>query len=407
MQSLPVSERYDAKTDEISKLLGNALNLSPKKINYLLNQYGGVLSDVILPTLTPAAESNPISSNFTLNTLSSNRYTDEFYDAKKQAEYSGNSLDATPADKSALKYWTQQSLLLRKINQEIRRIEADDSLSGREKKEMLEAQYALRNALYQKALNNEEGFKSASEAYYDSADSISDDEARLDYAYTMASETVAPEISTDNTSKKVYDKFSSEGYAQHICENYSRAISALKPLEGKKSVSLPQKWEAIIDVGYPELTTLGAMKTLITGDEDSKASQILKLDLCYNNGVPLDAYTQLKLHISEYDSNGNGSYSSKEYQKAIDSLYPTNNSAVVSGKAKTLTRAQKSTLWQILTGNTSTDNNPYGAEKGSTAVAKAFKDRRDETKTVTYPGQSKTPGQKKYPSSSIKYPGQK
>ena len=131
------------------------------------------------------------------------------------------------------------------------------------------------------------------------------------------------------------------------------------------------------------------MKSLITGDEDTKESQSFKLDLCYENGVPLEAYAQVKVHMGEYDTDGSGSYSASEYQKAIDSL------------SSKLSIGQKSALWQILTGNTTTANNPYGT-LSSAPIAKAYENRREKNSAKTntiYPGQKKTV--------KNKYPGQK
>ena len=39
-----------------SKAVGKALGISPKKLNYVLDQYSGVLGDFLLPVLTPQAE---------------------------------------------------------------------------------------------------------------------------------------------------------------------------------------------------------------------------------------------------------------------------------------------------------------------------------------------------------------
>ena len=39
LQNLPVAEQYDESTDELSKFLGKNLKISPKKINYVLDQY--------------------------------------------------------------------------------------------------------------------------------------------------------------------------------------------------------------------------------------------------------------------------------------------------------------------------------------------------------------------------------
>ena len=369
LQSLPVAERYDARTDEVSKWLGRTLRLSPKKINYLLNQYGGVLADVVLPMMTPAAENNIFSANFTLNTLPSNAYTDRYYEAKKDAEYSANGTDATPTYELMSRYWSKQDTLLKEINREIRRIEADGSVSDKEKKEMLEAQYALRNELYKKALDGQDTFRREGEGFYGEADSISDDADRLDFAYTMAAEAVNPELTSKGSAKTTYDKLAGAGLSDSVCTSLTRAIVSLEPLGDKTSVSQAQKWDAVAQAGYPEETTLEALKALVTEEAQSK-----KLDLCYDNNVPLKAFTALKLNMSEYDTNGNGSYSAAEYQKAIDGLFPTDYGFVLPGGDNeiSLTVQQKAALWQIATGSSSVKNNPSGDY--ASGIAQAFND---------------------------------
>ena len=57
LQDLPAAEQYDESTDALSKWIGGKLNVSPYKVNYLLDQYSGGLGDVLLPMMTPEAES--------------------------------------------------------------------------------------------------------------------------------------------------------------------------------------------------------------------------------------------------------------------------------------------------------------------------------------------------------------
>ena len=52
----PNAEQFDETTDTVSKWLGSITGTSPYKINYLIDQYSGVLGDIVLPYLTPKAE---------------------------------------------------------------------------------------------------------------------------------------------------------------------------------------------------------------------------------------------------------------------------------------------------------------------------------------------------------------
>jgi len=204
LQNLPVTERYDARTDEFSKFIGKTFNLSPKKINYLLNQYGGVLADVFLPMLTPAAENDFISANFTLDSTATNKYSGEYYDAKKKADYSANSIKATPYDTLSQKYWTDRTKGISEVNKVIREIEADESISDKDKKELLHVQYGIRNALYKTALDTSKKFDKVSREYYDKAP-YKNNEDKLSYAFAMATRDVfGAEYALSSVNKTAY-----------------------------------------------------------------------------------------------------------------------------------------------------------------------------------------------------------
>ena len=51
MQKLPAELQYNQGTTEFSKALGDALNISPIKIDYILRGYGGTLGSYVLNTV--------------------------------------------------------------------------------------------------------------------------------------------------------------------------------------------------------------------------------------------------------------------------------------------------------------------------------------------------------------------
>ena len=114
LQDLPAAEQYDESTDAISKWLGEKLNFSPYKINYLLDQYSGGVGDTILPMLTPEAESGdntfmgnvlaPAKSKFTTDSVMNNQNVSDFYDLKDELTVKANSSKATDKDKLMAKY---------------------------------------------------------------------------------------------------------------------------------------------------------------------------------------------------------------------------------------------------------------------------------------------------------------
>ena len=83
----PKEEQYDEKTDMISRYIGKAFNFSPKKVNYVIDQYTGWLGDAILPQLTPSTKdtSNIFKKKFIVDTDTTNQ---SYFDlTSKQENY--------------------------------------------------------------------------------------------------------------------------------------------------------------------------------------------------------------------------------------------------------------------------------------------------------------------------------
>lgn len=114
LQDLPAAEQFDESTDSISKWLGEKLNLSPYKINYILDQYSGGIGDTILPMLTPEAESGdntflgnmlaPIKSKFTADSVMNNQNVSDFYDLRDELTMNAKASAATDKDKLMSKF---------------------------------------------------------------------------------------------------------------------------------------------------------------------------------------------------------------------------------------------------------------------------------------------------------------
>lgn len=146
LQTLPTEEQFDAKTSEISKWLGKTLGLSPKKVDYLLDQYSGGLGDLILPNTTAYAESksnsgfdaliNPLKSKFTTDPVLTNKTTSRYYDMIKDLEKMGKSKNADNFDKARYEYIGDRSDVkyhLSELYSEQRDIQNDTTLSDAEK----------------------------------------------------------------------------------------------------------------------------------------------------------------------------------------------------------------------------------------------------------------------------------
>lgn len=140
LQNYRPGERYDEKTDELSKLIGKTFNLSPKKINYLLDQYSGVIGDLLLPWLTPSATASspalaPLKQAFMLDSTSTNKTTGEYYDLLDDLKYDANDGDIGAG--IARKYVSHAGDEVNDYYQQIRAIQNDENLSKAEKNRLV------------------------------------------------------------------------------------------------------------------------------------------------------------------------------------------------------------------------------------------------------------------------------
>ena len=210
LQNYAPGERYDQSTDKLSKFLGQATGLSPAKINYLLDQYTGVVGDILLPMITPSDTSipglAPVVSAFTLDTAYSNRTSGDFYETLDQLTYAKNKEDANGYETVVYRFFNKQADAVGEINAAIREIEADEALSDAEKRELSRAQYQIRNSVEEQALDKVAAYQAAAEKYYEASDK-EDEEDKIEEAYREANrEIMGAEYALKTYSKEVYER---------------------------------------------------------------------------------------------------------------------------------------------------------------------------------------------------------
>ena len=160
LQSYAPGQRYDSSTDIFSKAVGGALGISPKKLNYVLDQYSGVVGDFLLPLLTPQAERGMFSKAFTVDVVTSNRLNGDFYDEADALTYAKNDGDETAAVVS--RFWSKQQSACSDLYKQIREAEASD-LSDREKRQKTRELKALVNGIQKNAMAVEDTYREAVE----------------------------------------------------------------------------------------------------------------------------------------------------------------------------------------------------------------------------------------------------
>lgn len=142
LQNYRPEDRYDEKTDELSKAIGKLFKVSPKKVNYLLDQYSGVIGDILLPLMTPATNTAskllaaPMAA-FTIDTTSTNKTIGEYYDLLDELKYDANDGDIGAG--ITRKYVSHAGDEVNDYYQQIRTIQNDKSLSDGEKNRIVRA----------------------------------------------------------------------------------------------------------------------------------------------------------------------------------------------------------------------------------------------------------------------------
>lgn len=164
LQNLPNAEQYDESTDSISIWLGKQLNISPYKINYVLDQYSGAIGDYILPYLTQEAESGndsftgkliaPVKDKFTVDSTLKNQNISDFYSLSEKLTKKSNSSNATDEDILKNKYINSIKSEISKLYAEKREIQSSSSLKDSDKYNQSKELQKQINELSKTALNN-------------------------------------------------------------------------------------------------------------------------------------------------------------------------------------------------------------------------------------------------------------
>lgn len=162
LQSYAPGQRYDSSTDVFSKAVGGALGISPKKLNYVLDQYTGVIGDFLLPALTPQAERGMFAKAFTTDVVSNNRISGDFFDEADQLIYAKNGGDETAVVVS--RFWSKQQSACSDLWKEIREVEASE-LSDQEKRQKTRELKAVVTGIQKNALAVEETYRAAAEKF--------------------------------------------------------------------------------------------------------------------------------------------------------------------------------------------------------------------------------------------------
>lgn len=158
-------DQYDEKTSDIAIKIGKITGKSPKKIDYLLDQYTGGIGDVILPMTTKAASNkgNVFADKFTTDSVLKNKYVGKFYDTLEQVQKDADSSEATEEDILKAKYLDEINANVNKELYDKKREIQNSNLNNKEKsKQVREIQQQI-NERFIDALNTYEKIEKSDE----------------------------------------------------------------------------------------------------------------------------------------------------------------------------------------------------------------------------------------------------
>lgn len=243
LQGYAPGERYDERTDALSKWLGGVTGVSPKKINYLLNQYTGVVGDFVLPLMTPAGDKNPLApfkNTFVLDSVSSNKISGEFYDQGDQITYARNGGDGAMAVVG--RFWNKQSKAVSDVYAAVRDLENSRELPNADKLEQIREQKAVLNGIQQNALEVLPAYEAAVRKYY-----TGDSDEELDVTYRLANrEVFGAEYALEVYNKDTYEKAVKAARRGVDYDTFFDVYFALKEAKGDSTKGAAERQRAAL-----------------------------------------------------------------------------------------------------------------------------------------------------------------
>lgn len=262
MEEKPDYLQYDESTDAFSIWLGEITRhgkngiegLSPKKVNYLIDQYSGFIGDWLLPTLSKKADVPAVVKAFVVDSVRQNRLGSDFYDALDEAKQVKETEFATAADDATFSYLYKQSKAASEITKQLKEIYNSGEKTRKEKMSEARDLLELRNEIYRKALltvgTYEETAKSIGSADSDVVKREANRKAfGAEYALKTYNKDVGEKAAENVAQGVTYDQY----YAAYFA---ARGITGDKDENGKTITnSASRKKKEAIDKAVPGAST--------------------------------------------------------------------------------------------------------------------------------------------------------
>ena len=262
MEEKPDYLQYDESTDAFSIWLGEITRhgkngiegLSPKKVNYLIDQYSGFIGDWVLPALSKKADVPAVVKAFVVDSVRQNRLGSDFYDALDEAKQVKETEFATAADDATYSYLYKQSKAASEITKQLKEIYNSGEKTRKEKMSEARDLLELRNEIYRNALLTVSTYEETAKSI-DSADSdVVKREANrkafgAEYALKTYNKDVGEKAAEYVAQGVTYDQY----YAAYFA---TRGITGDKDENGKTITnSASRKKKEAIDKAVPNATT--------------------------------------------------------------------------------------------------------------------------------------------------------
>lgn len=262
MEEKPDYLQYDESTDAFSIWLGEITRhgkngiegLSPKKVNYLIDQYSGFIGDWGLPALSKKADVPAVVKAFVVDSVRQNRLGSDFYDALDEAKQVKETEFATAADDATYSYLYKQSKAASEITKQLKEIYNSGEKTRKEKMSEARDLLELRNEIYRKALftvgTYEETAKSIGSADSDVVKREANRKAfGAEYALKTYNKDVGEKAAEYVAQGVTYDQY----YAAYFA---ARGITGDKDENGKTITnSASRKKKEAIDKAVPGAST--------------------------------------------------------------------------------------------------------------------------------------------------------
>ena len=262
MGDMPDYLQYDESTDAFSIWLGEITRhgddgidgLSPKKINYLIDQYSGFIGDWVLPALSKKADVPAVVKAFVVDSVRQNRLGSDFYDALADAKAVNYMEESTSADNATYSYLLAQSKAASEITKQLKEIYNSGEKTRKEKMSEARDLLELRNEIYRNALLTVGTYEETAKSI-DSADSdVVKREANrkafgAEYALKTYNKDVGEKAAEYVAQGVTYDQYYDAYFA-------TRGITGDKDENGKTITnSASRKKKEAIDKAVPNATT--------------------------------------------------------------------------------------------------------------------------------------------------------